>query len=145
MKSNISSKDELDKNSNLRYLSLEIFHKNKLFELVNQDYGYPVEMLIKKIICEKNHIHSYPPRTNKGCISPRYKTHDLNDLIKLSGLSCKVDNLRSNDFEFYKAWLKVCSWDVNNRYKIVGFNEETSEDYIKVVKKVIEEVRTWRV
>ena len=49
MKSNISSKDELDKNSNLRYLSLEIFHKNKLFELVNQDYGYPVEMLIKKI------------------------------------------------------------------------------------------------
>lgn len=53
MKSNISSKDELDKNSNLRYLSLEIFHKNKLFELVNQDYGYPVEMLIKKLYVKK--------------------------------------------------------------------------------------------
>lgn len=143
MKSRISSKKELEKNSTLRFNGLLAFHNNKLFELVNQDYGYPVEMLIKKIICEKKGVHSYPPNKENDCREEKYKKHDLNKLIELANLKSKANNLRIKNPEFNKAWIKVSSWDVNNRYKIVGFDEGTSADFIKAVQMVREEVMTW--
>lgn len=103
--------------------------------------GYVIECAIKARICKVLEWDNYPPKQNDY---NTFKTHDLDRLINLAGLSKKLDIKKLANQEFDKNWSLIKSWDETIRYKPIG-NKQLSEATatIKAIEDVNDGVLTW--
>jgi HEPN domain-containing protein len=75
--------------------------------------GYAVECALKSCIAKKTKRYDFPDRR---IVIDSY-THDLNQLIKVSGLQREIDLEMRRDREFEVNWAIVKDWSEGSRYE----------------------------
>lgn len=64
-----------------------------------------------------------------------YKSHKLNDLLELCGLTQNLEEEKTNS-DFYTAWSIISNWNVAIRYRCTGNNaSDGAESCIKCLKE----------
>ena len=94
--------------------------------------GYAVELALKARICRTLRWDGFPetPQEFKGLQS--VKTHDLEILLKLSGVEKRI---RAKCFV---EWSKVLNWDPEKRYQTAGQStEQEANDMIASTMKLL--------
>src|SRR5918992_4827142 len=76
--------------------------------------GYAVEMALKARICETLNWSGYPSTRSEFQNYQTFRTHDLNVLLRLSGVENRIR------MEFVTEWQAVTDWDPEVRYQAVG-------------------------
>ena len=79
--------------------------------------GYVVELALKAKICKTLNIDEYP---DSGEISRSFKTHNLDQLLKLSGLEKKLDKEKAKNPVLEVNWSLVTTWSEQLRYNPIG-------------------------
>ena len=75
--------------------------------------GYAVECGLKSCIAKKTRRHDFPDRR---IVNDSY-THDLNQLIKVSGLQAALEVEMQRDRAFEVNWALVKDWNEGSRYE----------------------------
>lgn len=75
--------------------------------------GYAVECALKACIAKQTRRHDFP---NKELANRAY-THDLENLLKLSGLETELDKAVAADKILEVNWAVVKDWDETSRYE----------------------------
>ncbi|MBA7668585.1 hypothetical protein ES703_76698 [subsurface metagenome] len=91
--------------------------------------GYAVEMALKTRICKTLHWSAYPETRGEFRGYQSFRTHDLDVLLRLSGVE---EELRR---EHLSDWLTMAEWDPEARYKPIGSGSEAD------AKSMIESAR----
>ena len=79
--------------------------------------GYVVELALKARICTHLEVDNY---LDSGEISRSFKTHNLKNLLILSGLQGKFSREISKNFELLKNWSLILDWTAEHRYKLLS-------------------------
>ena len=83
--------------------------------------GLGIELALKACFAKKIKRYGVP---DKSVINQFY-THDLNALLKLTGLDQIVDTLSQNNQNFASNWAVVKDWGVESRYETHTMTEAT--------------------
>lgn len=137
---------EFKKLSDMRLNSLSIFFEHNLLELIIQDYGYPVELALKSVICKKYNLKTYPPKKYFKLPSGEkipYKNHNLSQLVQLADLENDLSNKMNKDTIFAINWIALNSWDINNRYTITGSTVENARYILNAITNKGSGVYQW--
>lgn len=119
---------DLKELSKERLNSLDVLYDNGFYNVVIADAGYPIELGLKAAICKHKNLSEYP--NNKT-----YKSHKLNDLVELCGLTQDLEEEKTNS-DFYTAWGIISNWNVAIRYRCTGNNaSDGAESCIKCLKE----------
>lgn len=76
--------------------------------------GYGIEVALKARICRTLGWSGYPSTKSEFQNYQSFRTHDLDVLLRLSGLEVKVKT------RFLADWSIVAAWDPEIRYKPIG-------------------------
>ena len=84
--------------------------------------GYAVEIALKAQICKTLGWSGYPSNKRDFENYQSFKTHNLDVLLRLSGIEQKIK------VELFAEWSSVAAWDPEIRYKPIGSatKEETN-------------------
>src|SRR2546421_11187878 len=109
----IATKD-LKSTARARLRDAEVLLKAKRFDGAFYLCGYSVELALKAKICRTLKWHGFP-ETNKefeGLLS--IKTHDLEILLRLSGVEDRIKT------KYFAEWSQVLDWNPQKRYQSSG-------------------------
>jgi hypothetical protein len=131
----------------LEDLSTERLEEAKIL-LQNQHYdgayylaGYALEMALKARICTNLDRNDYPENEN---FKQAFKTHHLDDLLKLSGLYEELNRAKTSSQTLSTYWSLVTDWNESFRYKPVGTQ---SQQYVQKFITALEDpqhgILTW--
>jgi hypothetical protein len=81
--------------------------------------GFAIECALKACIAKKTRRHDFPADKN---YAGQVYTHDLNELLKLAGLSPQLDKDIRTQPELATNWGVVKGWTVGSRYETTGLN-----------------------
>lgn len=98
-----------------RLKEAELLHANGMEEGALYLAGYVVELMLKARICKNLDIENFyirPIKTGKQA----FFTHDLEQLLTLSGLRTMFDQEILANTTLANAWLIICTWDEERRY-----------------------------
>lgn len=111
----------------LRLIEAKILLDNKKYEGCNYLLGYVIELALKAAICKLLKIENYP--TNFNC----YKTHELKDLLTLSGLKKDLDDIGIYESNYNVCWSEILQWKETYRYKISSeYNKNSSDEEFSI-------------
>jgi hypothetical protein len=98
----------------------EILYDQKKFDGALYLCGYAVETALKARICRTLKWTGFP--STKGEFQPfqSFRTHDLNVLLKLSGIETMIVG------KYVREWSTVQEWDPEMRYQSVGATGRTA-------------------
>jgi HEPN domain-containing protein len=96
--------------------------------------GYVLEFALKARICRVLDLDEYP---DSGDLRRSYATHDLAQLLKLSGLSRRP---ALQEAELFVSWSTAARWKPEIRYDTPGLM--TRED-VSYILRAIDEVLRW--
>jgi hypothetical protein len=98
-----------------RLQEAELLHANGMEEGAFYLAGYVIELMLKARICKNLDIENFyirPIKTGKQA----FFTHDLEQLLTLSGLRTIFDQEISTNTVLANSWLVICTWDEERRY-----------------------------
>lgn len=109
----IATKD-LRRIARARLRDANVLLQGKRFDGAFYLCGYSVELALKARICQTLKWSAFPATNNefKGLLS--LKTHDLEILLKLSGVEARVKSQQFAD------WSVVLKWNPEKRYQQIG-------------------------
>ncbi len=111
------AQDELFRISLSRFKEAKILMENGRFDGAVYLCGYALELLLKRHICiVLNWDDGYPSSNKEFEKLKTFKTHDLDCLLKLSGLEKQI---RSNS-KLFASWQIANTWDSEIRYRNIG-------------------------
>ncbi|MFT4660563.1 MAG: HEPN domain-containing protein [Flavobacteriales bacterium] len=135
------TRQELKKLSNLRLKEVKTLYGKGLYDGASYLSGYIIELALKARICkilDSDYIDSGRP------ISRSFKTHNLDDLMILSGLSKKFHTELENNEALKINWSLIKSWNETFRYVPVGTkNKVEVQDLINAIENPTDGVFTW--
>lgn len=103
--------------------------------------GYVIESALKARICKVLDLDTYP---TSGKLGKAFKTHELQDLVKLAGLKKELEEKQDKKEDFYTYWSLLTDWSVDARYEPVGSNEkQNAQEIIEALEDPEEGVFTW--
>ncbi|MBF0550580.1 MAG: HEPN domain-containing protein [Deltaproteobacteria bacterium] len=103
--------------------------------------GYVVELSLKACICRTLDLEDYP---EQGEISKSFKIHNLDLLLKLSGLERKFEKEKTNNQTLLTNWSLITEWSEGWRYKPIGTNPKLrAESIISSLEDEPNGVFTW--
>lgn len=76
--------------------------------------GYAIELGLKARICKTLRWEGFPSTNKEFKNLMSFKTHDLDVLLKLSGVEEKVKT------QFFVEWSAVAEWNPEARYQTIG-------------------------
>ena len=76
--------------------------------------GYALEIALKARICRTLHWPGYPVSRSEFEQYQSFRTHNLDVLLRLSGIENRIRA------EFVAEWVAVAAWDPEARYRPVG-------------------------
>ncbi len=134
------SRTDLIEISKTRLKEVKALYDAELFDGAKYLAGYVVETAIKARIC-KVLDSEYPV---KGDISKSFKTHVIDDLIKLGGLQNQLDNKLAESVKFKANWSLITTWSVADRYNPIGTDSKQEVDDILLALEDDEDgILTW--
>ena len=117
------NRDALQQIANMRiqeaHVLLEAGHFAGAFYLA----GYAVECALKACIAKQVKKYDFPDKK----LANEAFTHDLNKLIRVAGLSRKLEDDRKTNKVFNHNWAVVKDWNESARYEI-GISESQALD-----------------
>ncbi|MFM2339943.1 MAG: hypothetical protein RLZZ360_579 [Candidatus Parcubacteria bacterium] len=129
------SADDLFKIAKCRFEDAKLLADHKRFDSAAYLCGYALELILKRQIS----IHldwkdGYPEFDNEFKHLASFKTHDLSDLLHLSGLELKI----KSDTKLEAYWRVAKSWQVDQRYRRVGeWSESETLGIIEASRNVL--------
>lgn len=96
--------------------------------------GYAVELILKRRIVKVLDWDGYPENSNEFDNYRSFKVHDLDVLLRLSGLEKKIQA----DDVTYARWQIARTWDSEIRYKEIGkVSELEAKDIINATRDIV--------
>jgi uncharacterized protein (UPF0332 family) len=104
--------------------------------------GYSVELFIKARICKTLGIEDFfdfenPNKTvvkNDGSLYKPFRTHNLEQLIVLSGIFNNFNDEFETNVDFKTAWSEISAWTEGHRY-LSGKSQNQAENILTSIKK----------
>ena len=94
--------------------------------------GYAVEFALKHRICRTLKWIEFPETTAEFKGLQSIKTHDLEVLLKLSGVEGRIKT------KHMPEWSLVLDWDPEKRYQTAGgFTEQQARDIVAAATKLL--------
>jgi len=97
-----------------RLKDAEVLYDAARFDAAAYMCGYALEMALKARVCRCLGVDDYP----EDKLKKAFKTHDLDDLLLLGGLSQALSVATSP--EVYANWSKAIKWRPEWRYRPIG-------------------------
>ena len=110
------NRNDLKVVANVRLKEAKALLNKKYYDGAYYLAGYAVECALKSCIAKKTKRYDFP---DKRIVNDSY-THDLNQLIKVSGLQRELDLEMQRDGDFEVKWAIVKDWNESSRYKAVA-------------------------
>ena len=98
--------------------------------------GYAVELALKKKVCETLKWKGYPNTEKEFSQLKSFKTHDLNLLLRLSGVE---DQVKDGD-EALIEWSIISSWSPDMRYSLQNQTEEKVKLLFDIVEMLLKKL-----
>lgn len=122
----------------------EILLDNERFDSAYYLAGYAIELLLKARVCKTLGIPDFfdfesterKRFKNEREIMRSFKSHDLLQLLFLSGIYTDYKNELLNSETFSKNWLLISRWNESSRY-LTGTTSEDVKDFITSIKEVM--------
>jgi hypothetical protein len=95
--------------------------------------GYSLELILKRRIVTHLVWDGYPETAREFENYKSYKTHDLNVLLRLSGLEKAVQA----DTTIFAKWQIAKQWTSEMRYKVGAVTQAEAQDIISATKDVV--------
>ncbi|MEX2411923.1 MAG: HEPN domain-containing protein [Candidatus Paceibacterota bacterium] len=132
------SESTLVKIAKSRFEEAEILYNEKKFDGAVYLCGYALELMLKfKIVKTLEWGDGYPETRNEFKKLGSLKTHDLDILLKFSGLEDKI----KGDTKFFAQWQIVSTWKSDIRYKQIGsVSESDAKQTIEATRSIINNV-----
>lgn len=108
------TRDELLKIARARLRDAEVLFRSRRYDGAIYLCGYAVEIKLKARICRTLHWNGYPSTKREFQGYQSFKIHDLDVLLRLSGVETKI---KSN---LLAEWSAVAVWDPSARYSPIG-------------------------
>ena len=94
--------------------------------------GYAVEIALKARICRTLKWSEFPGTTAEFKGLQSVKTHDLEVLLKLSGVEGRIKT------KHMAEWSVVLNWDPEKRYQTTGtFTDQQARDVVAAATKLL--------
>ena len=90
--------------------------------------GYAVECALKSCIAKQVRRYDFPDRQ---MVNDSF-THDLDKLLRVSGLRAELDTDRQTDADLERNWFIVKDWSEHARYATAVL-EDTAKDFYQAV------------
>ena len=131
---------ELKNLCRIRLKEVKALYENNLYDGAFYLAGYVIELALKARICKILEL-DYP---DTGPISKSFKTHKLNELLKLGGLYKKFEDELNNNPTFKLNWSLILSWNEQYRYQPTGNYQKTDvQDLIDAIENPNNGILTW--
>jgi hypothetical protein len=120
-----------------RIKDADILHQNNRIQSSVYICGYAVEIALKYAICKSLNWSGFPSTKKEfeGLVS--FKTHELERLIKLSGIEKKIKKNLLSD------WSIVKDWNPEQRYSSIKVTADDAADMIDSSRKILGEI--WKI
>jgi len=123
-----------------------LLHNNGFYDASIYLAGYSIELILKAKICQILDIPDFFHQNsgiNRG-LSRGFKTHDLEDLIVLSGLKNKFQLAKGNNRNLMTNWSIICEWSENKRYCACGTcNVQESLNFLQAITDSTNGIKSW--
>ena len=106
------NRDDLRVLADLRVQEARALINKRLYDGAYYLTGYAVELGLKSCIAKKTKRYDFP---DKRIVNDSY-SHDLNLLIKVSGLQAALETEMKRDGAFEVNWAIVKDWNEGSRY-----------------------------
>jgi hypothetical protein len=94
--------------------------------------GYAVEIALKARICRTLKWSEFPETSAEFKGLQSIKTHDLEVLLRLSGVEGRIKT------KYMPEWSLVLDWDPEKRYQTTGrFTEQQARDIVAAATKLV--------
>jgi len=133
------NRNDFQKISRLRVREAKALLDKRLFSGAYYLLGYAVECAFKACIARNTDKYDFPP--NPRQVNKIY-THDLEALLKASGLEHELENEMKKNPELERNWSTVKDWKEDSRYKY-DIYKLTSRDFYSAVIARKNGVLTW--
>ncbi len=124
--------------------SAEILLKEKDYENAIYLCGYYVEVSLKITICKRLYWNSYPPSELSGQLQKYLKTHNLADLMWLSGKMKSLTEKGKLETDKEKPnlllntkWKFILNWGEEMRYQELKITKKDAENFISFSKDLV--------
>lgn len=123
-----------------RLREAKVLHKSRKYSGAYYLAGYAIELGIKAFYCKSIKKYTFPP--NRSVIESLYK-HDLNELMKVSGLKIEFDKDSENNNLLLSSWAILKDWGAKDRY--LQFRKLESESMINSIEVILKWIQTkWK-
>lgn len=127
---------DLRKIARARLKDAEVLRESKRFDGAVYLCGYAVEIALKARICRTLKWPGYPSTNSEFERYRSFRTHDLDDLLHLSGREAKIKAAH------FAEWSVVTTWDPNTRYRVIGTaTAQDADDMLESTKMLMEALR----
>lgn len=117
-----------------RYEESKILLNNDKYDGSVYLCGYALELILKRRIVKVLEWDGYPETAKEFEDYKSFKVHDLNVLLRLSGLEKKIQK----DNAVFARWQISNTWDPESRYKEIGNILKTeAEDIIEATRQTV--------
>ena len=118
----------------LRREETQVLYEAGLYDGSRYLAGYVLELALKARICRVLDFEEYP---DFGEFRRLYASHDLDQLLKLSGLSRK---LSLQEKKLFDSWSTAALWKPERRYDVPG---TAKRDDVRDILEDVDEVFRW--
>lgn len=125
------NRSELQKLTKLRLGEAKVLLDNECHEGAYYLIGYAVECAFKACIAKQTKLHDFP---NKNLANSIY-THDLNTLLRFSGLEKKHRDQSKKNANFELNWTIAKDWKEDARYSLEITKDQAEALYYAVVSR----------
>jgi HEPN domain-containing protein len=109
------TRTELLKIKRARLKDAKILYQNRQYDGAVYICGYAVEIALKARICKTlKWIDGYPDTRKEFENYTSFKTHDLDVLLRISGIEEQIKK------RFFSEWSTIAKWNPEARYKEIG-------------------------
>jgi len=108
------SRKDLQKIARARLKDAQILFQNRRYDGATYLCGYAIELWLKSKICKTLGWEGFPSTNREFQNLLSFKTHDLDILLKLSGVEKKIK------IRFLAEWSVISAWRPEVRYQPIG-------------------------
>jgi len=130
----MATRNQLKELASLRRKEAQVLFDTELYDGARYLAGYVLEVALKARICRVLDFEEYP---DSGEFRRLYATHDLDQLLKLSGLSRK---LPLQEKVLFDSWSTAALWKPQRRYDVPGTAKRKD---VRDILNAVDEVLRW--
>lgn len=108
------TRSDLKKIAQVRLRDAEVLYRSRRYDGAIYLCGYAVEIALKTRICKTLSWFGYPSTGGEFQNYQSFRTHNLDVLLRLSGVEERIKTILMTE------WSAVAAWDPEARYKPIG-------------------------